>query len=183
MGASIVNMIEYYWKTRIDWIARYTMCGVCCILSLITVWSELTFFSKNPTLSVWALLVNIQGLGNFGLQIFIIFILSYIAYCAYSTLLSFQILRYFRLVTGGYTDANSLMFSAAYLCRLVFSMSWNFLFLVHYGQNEIHTAFVEVMGLMNVVPVFGNYYFNAFFPASVLLICILVAFNIHKKKF
>jgi len=40
------------------------------------------------------------------------------------------------------------------------------------------------MGLMNQVPLFGeNAYFNLYFPVMVLVVCLLVASDIHKRIF
>ncbi len=42
-------------------------------------------------------------------------------------------------------------------------------------------ASLQLMGLMDQVPLFGDEYFILFFPISVLLVCLLVITDVHKS--
>ena len=60
--------------------------------------------------------------------------------CAYSTLFQVKYLDY-KLVPQHYTDEGSLLFIGAYLCRLTFPISYNFLKMVN---DEDNSVFVKV---------------------------------------
>ena len=70
------------------------------ILSILVVWSECTFWVKKPTLSIFALIVqNASKTHNyFNLEVFCIFIISYLCFCAYSTLFQIKVSYYILLL-------------------------------------------------------------------------------------
>ncbi|GBM95623.1 LMBR1 domain-containing protein 2, partial [Araneus ventricosus] len=50
--------IEWYWNCMLrNWVYR-TLCVVLSVFSAIVVWSELTFFTQSPTLSIFALFIK-----------------------------------------------------------------------------------------------------------------------------
>ena len=74
------------------------------ILSILVVWSECTFWVKKPTLSIFALIVqNASKTHNyFNLEVFCIFIISYLCFCAYSTLFQIKVSYYILLLYSLY---------------------------------------------------------------------------------
>lgn len=105
-------------------------------------------------------------------------------HCSYSSLFRLEIMTFYRLVPGGLSDPNSLLFSAAYLARLFYPLCYNILFVVRYASEDVQekeTAFVKFMGVINQVPVFGHWYFQLVFPITVLLVVFLVAADFHKR--
>ena len=70
-------------------------------LSIMVVWSECTFWVRSRTLSLFALIVkNASNKHNyFNLEIFCIFIIGYLCFCAYSTLFQIKV-DFFFLITS-----------------------------------------------------------------------------------
>jgi hypothetical protein len=133
---------------------------------------------------VWARLINIKSLSETGLQVLTFFVVVFMTYCSYTTLFRLEIMTFYRLVPHGLSDPNSLLFSAAYLARLFYPLCYNILFVVRYANeagSTNKTAFVQFMGAIDQVPVFGHWYFQLVFPITVLLVVFIVAADFHKR--
>eukprot|EP01105_Mastigella_eilhardi_P014187 TRINITY_DN3227_c1_g1_i2.p1 TRINITY_DN3227_c1_g1~~TRINITY_DN3227_c1_g1_i2.p1 ORF type:complete len:806 (-),score=170.50 TRINITY_DN3227_c1_g1_i2:47-2464(-) len=148
----------------------------CCLATLVIIWSELTFAFNDPTLSIVALAVQpeIIRISDILLTIVLILPLVYLVVATYSSLFEVRIFNYFRLLPHQQTDANSVLFSAAYLCRLAPPLAYNFLHLLKMNG----TAFGKVMNYMNNVPFFGGDLFMNFIPWILLPLCVLHAFDV-----
>lgn len=60
----IVTFLEWYWWCLIHPMMLRTLSVITGTLSVIIVWSEMTFFKKQPVLSIFALMVNAAKQNN-----------------------------------------------------------------------------------------------------------------------
>lgn len=102
------------------------------------------------------------------------------ATCTYTSLFKLQIWDYYRLVPHQQSDANSIMFSANYLCRLAAPLSFNFLQLTR--QSNGAPAFSAVMGQMDGYFALGKN-FLYIFPVFVVLLCLCSLLNVWQRVF
>lgn len=102
------------------------------------------------------------------------------ATCTYTSLFKLQIWDYYRLVPHQQSDANSIMFSANYLCRLAAPLSYNFLQLTR--QSESAKAFTAVMGEMDGYFSLGKN-FMYLFPVFVAIFCLCSLLNVWQRMF
>jgi LMBR1-like membrane protein len=176
--AAAFDRIEYVWKMYLEVPLLKVLSVLSVVMSAAVVWSECTFWStevgSRPDLSPFSQLLNIPGLGLVGTMLFIFVPISYMALCAFYSLFKLRLFNYYHIIPHHQTDSNSLLFSAAWLCRLTAPLAFNFLLLVH--QFEC-TSFSVVLSSMNIVPVVGNT-FNWFFPALLVLLCVVTFFNL-----
>ncbi|CAF1331510.1 unnamed protein product [Adineta ricciae] len=158
------------------------------ILSVIVIWSELTFFSTRPVLSIFARIVNSarSHYDYFTIEIVCCLSLAYLCLCAYYTIFRIRIFNYFYLSLYHLTDENSLIFAATFLCRLTAPLSYNFLGMIHMDQvittetSRQETVFTEIMGHMNVIPIISSG-FNFYFPMLVCLLCVGTYFRFGSR--
>lgn len=178
-----MNRAEYVYHVRAREPLFVALACALALLSVVTVWSEVTFFAQRPVLSVWALLLGLGGLSDAALQILAFCVVFFMTFAAYNTLFRLEVMSWYRLVPGGLSDPNSLLFSAAYLARLFYPLCYNVLYVVHYANEQMTggTAFVGFMGIIDQVPLFGHWYFQLVFPFSVVIVVFLVAADVHKR--
>ena len=115
-----------------------------CIMSVLIIWSEVnlflrffftnafmiffnlsnfffqvTFFSRSPTLSVFAAFVNLfsKNRDYFAIEITCIITIFYLSLCAYYTIFKIRVLNYYYLAGNHHSDEYTLLFSGALLCR------------------------------------------------------------------
>ncbi|CAF1102268.1 unnamed protein product [Adineta ricciae] len=147
------------------------------IISLLVIWSEMTFFSTSPVLSIFAQCVTAASrhYSYLTIEIFCCLSIAYLCLCAYYTIFRIRILNYFYLSLYHLTDENSLIFAATFLCRLTAPLCYNFLGMIHLDQAITHkidheeTAFTSIMGHLTAIKIV-SVGFNFYFP---MLICLL----------
>jgi len=172
-----LNTFEWYWKIYCETWAFRAVTVIAILLSVSVVWSETTLVIKSTHLSIFYWLI--QGPANtpYFFQLLFVFIpVSYIAYTAYWSLFQLRIFNFYRIVPKN-SDANSLLFSAYYLARIIPSMTYNFLFMV---GTEI-SAFERVLGQIKLTLI--GYDLNFFFPLALCLLCIGNVFNLYSRLF
>jgi len=148
-------------------------------LSIIVIWSEMTFFSVKPTLSIFALCVKAarEHFDYFTIEVICWLSLAYLCLCAYYTIFRIRIFNYFYLSLYHLTDENSLIFAATFLCRLTAPLCYNFLGMIHMDPgitnklDQTETIFSEIMGHMNVIPIVSKG-FSFYFPMLICLLCV-----------
>jgi len=121
---------------------------ICGLLSLALIWSEV-IFPFFPSFSIYAILVNFTVKNDILLELLVFVFVSYIGSCAYSSLFEIQIgeiqflgnYAIFKLLPHQRTDPNSILFSAAYLSRLVSSLALNFLHVINYNKKTPPSPF------------------------------------------
>lgn len=137
--------IEWFWVCRFrGWLLR-GMSVIAGVVSAAIVWSELTFFYQQPTLSIFAILVNIakSNYDYITIELISSLTMAYIALCAYSTLFAVRVLNLYYLAPHHQTDQYSLIFSGMMLCRLTPPMCLNFLSLIHMDSHVIQVRTQE----------------------------------------
>jgi hypothetical protein len=160
------------------------------LLSIIVIWSEMTFFSTSPVLSIFAQCVNAarRHYDYFTIEIICYLSIAYLCLCAYYTIFHIRIFNYFYLSLYHLTDENSLIFAATFLCRLTAPLSYNFLGMIHMDQamaitKQTHreeTIFTTIMGRMNLIPIISNG-FNFYFPMLICLLCVGTYFRLGSR--
>lgn len=175
--AKVVDFIEYIWEIKLWTTAFRTLAVLTGLLSFGIVWCELTLMvdKSDHDLSPFSNIIKSIPLVGLAKQIFCLIIIFYMALCAYTTLFKIKIFNYYRLVPHQMSDANSIMFSSNYLCRLAAPLSYNFLSLI----NAKDDSFDTVMGSMNTESLGRR--FMVFFPIFVAVLCLATIFNVYSK--
>jgi len=109
---------------------------VLALVTIVVIWSEMTFFNKKPVLSIFALLLT-EARHNYNymlievrlrnflknnrfdiLMIFLIFlkfcgclIIAYLSFCAYYAIFKMRVFNYYYLAPNHQTNEYSLIFS------------------------------------------------------------------------
>ncbi|XP_049844967.1 LMBR1 domain-containing protein 2 homolog isoform X1 [Schistocerca gregaria] len=179
--------IEWYWKCVLQNYILKLMAVVTGLLSVAVVWSEVTFFNKEPVLSLFAEFINLAAASYdyATIEVLSTLVIAYLCYCAYSTVLKIKFLNLYYLAPHHQTDEYSLIFSGMMLCRLTPPICLNFLGLIHMDSHVIKTHIMEtyytqVMGHMDVVPIISDG-FNVYFPIAVLAFCLATYFNVGSR--
>lgn len=180
-------IIEWYWHCLLKSPFLKVLAVVTGILSLMVVWSELTFFNRKPVLSIFANLFNIakDRYDFLSIELITMTTLCYLCYCAYSTVFRIKFLNLYYLAPHHQTNEHSLIFSGMMLCRLTPPMCLNFLGLIHMDSHIIKTRILEthytqVMGHMDVLGIISNG-FNIYFPMVMLAICLATWFSLGSR--
>ncbi|XP_065069305.1 G-protein coupled receptor-associated protein LMBRD2-like [Rhopilema esculentum] len=178
--------IEWFWKL---WLTPALLKGVALVLMLFTVmlvWSEMTFFSTSPTLSLFAVLIRVAKTEYLYFQVEVIsfFTVMYMCTCTYYTVFKMRIFNYYYFAPNHQTDANSLLFSGLLLCRLTYALSLNFLAMIHLDGHVADTveqaSFTVFMGHMDVIS-FISKGLNVYYPMLILLICLCTYFKVGSR--
>lgn len=171
---------EWVWKIKLEPIALKIASLLCAALSIIVIWSELVFWipAGDYGMSIFSLLVNeSKESQSFTVVLIIVFLpVAYIASCAYWSLFKLKLFTFYRLIPHQQTDPSSILFSAAYLCRLAAPLAYNFLLM---GRIDT-SAFYKVMGLINLAPLLGSFY-NIYFPMVLVVLALFNVFNVYTK--
>jgi len=171
---------EWVWQVYLySWYFR--ILGILCAgLSLILVWCEVVMPFQDDDLSLLSYIITAAPLTGIMKQLYCIVILTYMATCTYTSLFKLQIWDYYRLVPHQQSDANSIMFSANYLCRLAAPLSFNFLQLTRQSGSDLE--FSKVMGQMDGYFKLGKN-FLYMFPVFVLIVFLCSLLNVWQRSF
>lgn len=183
----ITPAMEWWWRCRVQSRVLGIIAVLCAVLSFAVVWSEVTFFNKQPVLSIFAVLLNLarSSYDYSTIEMISTLIISYLCYCAYSTVLKIRVLNYYYLAPYHQTDEHSLIFSGMMICRLTPPMCLNFLGLIHMDSHVIkshvmETYYTQVMGHMDVISIISDG-FNIYFPMTVLAFCLATYFSLGSR--
>jgi len=150
---------------------------ILIILSISIIWSEVTFQLSDSNISLFYIYLKYSRFVSYiFFELVIVVLLIYMCLCTYTSLFKLQLFQYYHLFPHHHTDDNSLVFCAAYLCRLIFPLCYNFLNLTDNSQ----TAFSKIMGKMDLVPLLGKE-FNGYVPIMMVIFTFITFFNIHGK--
>ncbi|KAJ4439657.1 LMBR1 domain-containing protein 2 homolog [Periplaneta americana] len=179
--------IEWYWKCVLHGYVLKLAAIMAGLLSAAVVWSEVTFFNKEPVLSLFAQFLNLARVNYdyFTIEVLSTLIIAYMCYCAYSTVLKIRLLNLYYLAPHHQTDEYSLIFSGMMLCRLTPPMCLNFLGLIHMDSHIIkhhiwETHYTQVMGHMDVISIVSDG-FNVYFPMAMLAFCLATYFSVGSR--
>ena len=181
--------VEWYWECRCKRPLLKVLAVLMAIMTAFIVWSECTFFSTSPTLSIAAIFVHkaAQHANYVYIHLSSLLVILYMSLCAYYTVFRLKIYSYYHLDPNGQTDANSLLFAAMLLCRLTPPLSLNFLGMIHLDSHvaqdtdaKEETAFTTLMGHLDLVP-FISSGINVYFPIAILLLCLGTYFRLGTR--
>merc|ERR1719228_1734069 len=184
----ITPSIEWHIRCLVMPMMYKVLAVVAMCMSIMLTWSEVTFFSETPTLSLFALFIQ-AGAYNHSyrwLEAVSFFTICYMCICAYFTIFKVRVLNYYYLAPNHQSDSYTLLFSGALLCRLTPPLCLNFLSLIHMDSHVIPsypmlpTSYTRVMGHMDVVSIVQDY-FNIYFPILLLLLTLATYFSIGSR--
>lgn len=104
---------------------------------------------------------------------------SYLAVCAFYSMFRLRLSSFYHLHFGRHSEANSLLFNASYILRLVFPIGVNVFSMTKDDRGQT-TAFESVLGVMNVVPLLGEK-FNLFVPIVISVFCFITLANFYGR--
>lgn len=180
--------VEWYWRCRLKgWGLRFLGASLG-VVSVVLVWSEMSFFVRYPILSILGLLHRSAETRHdyVGMEVMCILTIGYLCVCAYYTVFRVRVLNYYYLAPHHQTDQYSLIFSGMLLCRLTPAMCLNFLGLIHLDTHvtsesgRLETAYTEIMGHMDVVSIVANG-FNVYFPMLIFVLCLATYFHLGSR--
>uniref|UniRef100_A0A671VMJ4 LMBR1 domain containing 2b n=1 Tax=Sparus aurata TaxID=8175 RepID=A0A671VMJ4_SPAAU len=196
---------EWYWECLLKrWFYRL-LSVVLTLFSVAVVWSECTFFSTRPVLSLFAVFIQLAEREYNYLYIEVCsvpaaltavwFLLSppdgvlhhhlFLCTCVYSTVFRIRVFNYYYLASHHQTDAYSLQFSGMLFCRLTPPLCLNFLGLIHMDsaishQQKEQTAYTSIMGSMRVLSFIANGFY-IYYPMLIVILCIATYFSLGTR--
>ncbi|XP_078009345.1 G-protein coupled receptor-associated protein LMBRD2 isoform X4 [Phascolarctos cinereus] len=179
--------VEWYWECLLrPWFYRI-LAVVLAVFSVIVVWSECTFFSTKPVLSLFAVFIQLAERTYNYIYIEIACFLSifFLSICVYSTVFRIRVFNYYYLASHHQTDAYSLLFSGMLFCRLTPPLCLNFLGLTHMDSTISHqdtqpTAYTSIMGSMKVLSFIADGFY-IYYPMLVVILCIATYFSLGTR--
>ncbi|XP_072289588.1 G-protein coupled receptor-associated protein LMBRD2B-like [Eucyclogobius newberryi] len=179
--------VEWYWECVLKQFFYKLMAVLLCFLSVTVVWSECTFFSTKPVLSLLAIFVQTAELyySYICMELVCFVGILFLCVCVYSTVFRIRFFNYYYLVPHHQTDSYSLQFSGMLFCRLTPPLCLNFLGLVHMDPavsnlNRIRTSYTSVMGSMSLLS-FISHGFYIYYPMLILLLCFATYYNLGSR--
>ncbi|XP_058467220.1 LMBR1 domain-containing protein 2 homolog [Malaya genurostris] len=178
---------EWYWECVMKAPFLKALAIITGFLSFTVVWSELTFFNREPVLSIFANVLEIakENYDFVTIELFSMVTLCYLCYCAYSTVFRIKFLNLYYLAAHHQTNEYSLIFSGMLLCRLTPPMCLNFLGMIHMDSHIIkeriqETHYTQIMGHMDVLGIISDG-FNIYFPMVMLAFCLATWFSLGSR--
>ncbi|KAG8011967.1 LMBR1 domain-containing protein 2 [Nibea albiflora] len=179
--------VEWYWECVFRQGFYRLLAVVLCLLSAAVVWSECTFFSTRPVLSLFAVFVRMAEKQHNYICIEMVCFVSilFLCVCVYSTVFRIRFFNYYYLVPHHQTDAYSLQFSGMLFCRLTPPLCLNFLGLIHMDsaishQDRIQTSYTSIMGSMLVLSFISDGFY-IYYPMLVLLLCFATFYSLGSR--
>uniref|UniRef100_A0A7N6BFN5 LMBR1 domain containing 2 n=1 Tax=Anabas testudineus TaxID=64144 RepID=A0A7N6BFN5_ANATE len=179
--------VEWYWECVIRQSFYKLLAVLLCLLSAAVVWSECTFFSTHPVLSLFAVFIQMaEKQYNYIFIEMVCFVsILFMCVCVYSTVFRIRFFNYYYLVPHHQTDAYSLQFSGMLFCRLTPPLCLNFLGLIHMDfaishQDRIHTSYTSIMGSMRLLSFISDGFY-IYYPMLVLLLCFATFYNLGSR--
>ncbi|GAM21605.1 hypothetical protein SAMD00019534_047800 [Acytostelium subglobosum LB1] len=173
--ANLINRFEWVWYNYLQIPTVIILALFFALQSLLLVWSEIAMAIPTMDLSPLSLLVKRTDIDRIDTQLVLFFPLGYAALVTYSTLFKIRIFNYYRLIPHQHSDPNSILFSAAYLCRLAAPLCFNFISFI-----KTATTFNAVMGGMDATPLLGNYFY-VYFPIVITVVVLATTFNLYTR--
>ncbi|EGC32861.1 hypothetical protein DICPUDRAFT_89023 [Dictyostelium purpureum] len=175
--AQQLDSFEWIWYNYLEiWVFRVSAI-IFALLSVLVVYQEFALAVSTTDISVLSNITKHANISNFLIQFIVFFPLGYEALTTYSTLFKIKIFNYYRLIPHQHSDSNSIIFSAAYLCRLAAPLCYNFIQFIHLSND---TSFARVMGTTNFAPFLGNYFY-IYFPVLIVIVCSCTLFNLYSR--
>ncbi|KAF0031823.1 hypothetical protein F2P81_016378 [Scophthalmus maximus] len=179
--------VEWYWQCLLKcWFYRL-LSVLLTLFSVAVVWSECTFFSTRPVLSLFAVFIQLaeQDYNYLYIEMACFITIFFLCTCVYSTVFRIRVFNYYYLASHHQTDAYSLQFSGMLFCRLTPPLCLNFLGLIHMDsaishQQKEQTAYTSIMGSMRVLSFIANGFY-IYYPMLIVLLCIATYFSLGTR--
>ncbi|KAM7077266.1 G-protein coupled receptor-associated protein LMBRD2 isoform 2-T3 [Ciconia maguari] len=179
--------VEWYWECLLrPWFYR-VLAVVLATFSVIVVWSECTFFSTKPVLSLFAVFIQLaeKTYNYIYIEMACFLTIFFLSICVYSTVFRIRVFNYYYLASHHQTDAYSLLFSGMLFCRLTPPLCLNFLGLTHMDATISHkntqpTAYTSIMGSMRVLSFIADGFY-IYYPMLVVILCIATYFSLGTR--
>ncbi|XP_041644364.1 G-protein coupled receptor-associated protein LMBRD2B-like [Cheilinus undulatus] len=179
--------VEWYWECVFRQGFYKLLAVLLCLLSAAVVWSECTFFSTHPVLSLFAVFVQMAEKQHNYICIEMVCFVSilFLCVCVYSTVFRIRVFNYYHLVPHHQTDAYSLQFSGMLFCRLTPPLCLNFLGLIHMDsaishQDRIQTSYTSIMGSMRLLSFISDGFY-IYYPMLILLLCFATFYSLGSR--
>uniref|UniRef100_A0A669EPF3 LMBR1 domain containing 2b n=1 Tax=Oreochromis niloticus TaxID=8128 RepID=A0A669EPF3_ORENI len=179
--------VEWYWECFLKrWFYRL-LAIVLTLFSVVVVWSECTFFSTRPVLSLFAIFIQLaeRDYNYLYIEMACFITIFFLCTCVYSTVFRIRVFNYYYLASHHQTDAYSLQFSGMLFCRLTPPLCLNFLGLIHMDstishQEKLQTAYTSIMGSMRVLSFIANGFY-IYYPMLIVILCIATYFSLGTR--
>ncbi|XP_063817033.1 G-protein coupled receptor-associated protein LMBRD2 isoform X2 [Pseudophryne corroboree] len=181
------STVEWYWECLFrPWCSR-VLAVILALFSAVVVWSECTFFSTHPVLSLFAVFIQ-QAERTYNyiyIEVACFLTIFFLSICVYSTVFRIRVFNYYYFASHHQTDAYSLLFSGMLFCRLTPPLCLNFLGLTHMDgsishQNTEQTAYTSIMGSLKVLPLIADGFY-IYYPMLVVILCIATYFSLGTR--
>ncbi|XP_056289010.1 G-protein coupled receptor-associated protein LMBRD2B isoform X2 [Pseudoliparis swirei] len=179
--------VEWFWECLLRcWFCR-VLAVVLALFSVAVVWSECTFFSTRPVLSLFAVFIQLaeRDYNYLYIEVACFVTIFFLCTCVYSTVFRIRVFNYYYLASHHQTDAYSLQFSGMLFCRLTPPLCLNFLGLIHMDSTISHqqkeqTAYTSIMGSMRVLSFIDNGFY-IYYPMLIVILCIATYFSLGTR--
>ncbi|KAM4615991.1 G-protein coupled receptor-associated protein LMBRD2a [Polymixia lowei] len=179
--------VEWYWECVLRRGFYRLLALLVCLLSVAVVWSECTFFSTQPVLSLFAVFIQMaeKQYNYICIEVACFVSILFLCVCVYSTVFRIRVFNYYYLVPHHHTDAYSLQFSGMLFCRLTPPLCLNFLGLIHMDsaishQDRIQTSYTSIMGSMHLLSFISDGFY-IYYPMLILLLCFATYCNLGSR--
>jgi len=176
------RLVYWYWTFRWRFVAFKIASVLTAAMSFMLIWAEATMGLPWDMSPFGALLTWIGPTDSVSVFVAVLVPLTYLVVCQTRGLFELRLFGWYRLAGHQHSEAGPLLFNAAYLIRLQFSLSYNFLLMIRgpisdSGQN---TAYGMLFKGMEVVPVLGTT-FNVYSPIIMLIPAVFTAFRCYSR--
>ncbi|MBN3301102.1 LMD2B protein, partial [Amia calva] len=179
--------VEWYWECLLkQWFYRL-LAVLLTLFSVVVVWSECTFFSTHPVLSLFAVFIQLaeRTYNYLYIEMACFLTIFFLCTCVYSTVFRIRVFNYYYLASHHQTDAYSLQFSGMLFCRLTPPLCLNFLGLIHMDsaishQEKEQTAYTSIMGSMRVLSFIADGFY-IYYPMLIVILCIATYFSLGTR--
>lgn len=180
--------VEWYWECLLKpWCYRILAVALA-LFSIVVVWSECTFFSNKPVLSLFAVFINVaeRSYNYLYIEMACFITIFFLSICVYSTVFRIRVFNYYYFASHHQTDAYSLLFSGMLFCRLTPPLCLNFLGVTHMDAaiskdyKKIPTAYTSIMGSMSVLSFIADGFY-IYYPILVVVLCIATYFSLGTR--
>ncbi|XP_023270182.1 LMBR1 domain-containing protein 2-B-like isoform X1 [Seriola lalandi dorsalis] len=179
--------VEWFWECVFRQGSYRLLAVLLGLLSAAVVWSECTFFSTHPVLSLFAVFIRMaeKQYNYVCIEMACFTSILFLCVCVYSTVFRIRVFNYYHLVPHHQTDAYSLQFSSMLFCRLTPPLCLNFLGLIHMDsaishQDRIQTSYTSIMGSMHLLSFISDGFY-IYYPMMVLLLCFATFYNLGSR--
>ncbi|XP_028658296.1 G-protein coupled receptor-associated protein LMBRD2B [Erpetoichthys calabaricus] len=179
--------VEWYWECLLKQWCYRILAVLLSLLSVAVVWSECTFFSTHPVLSLFAVLIQVaeRTYNYLYIEMACFITIFFLCTCVYSTVFRIRVFNYYYLASHHQTDAYSLQFSGMLFCRLTPPLCLNFLGLIHMDsaishQKKEQTAYTSIMGSMRVLYFIADGFY-IYYPMLIVILCIATYFSLGTR--